>query len=84
MPADYVALIFCALAIAAVFGIRRDLQQGWARIGGLRYYEDKNPVGYWLSVGGRAFVIPLAATEVLHAFGLTPDLIVVMRTLMQF
>jgi len=84
MPASYVALIFCALAILAVFGIRRDLQQGWARSGGFRYYADKNPVGHWLSVGGRAFVIPLAATEVLHAFGLAPDPILVMRTLIQF
>jgi hypothetical protein len=57
MPAGYSALIFCALAIAAAFGIRRDLQQGWARAGGFRFYADKNPAGYWLSVGDRGFVI---------------------------
>jgi hypothetical protein len=84
MPPGYIALIFCALAIAAAFGIRRDLHQGWARSGGFRYYADKNPAGYWLSVGGRAFVIPLAIAEVLHAFGLAPDPIFVMRTLIQF
>ena len=84
MPAGYVALIFCALAIAAVFGIRRDLERGWARSGGFRYYADKSPIGYWLSVGGRAFVIALAVAEVLYALGLAPDPLVVMRSLMQF
>jgi hypothetical protein len=84
MPAGYVALIFCALAILAMFGIRRNLQQGWARSAGWRFYADKNPVGYWLAIGGRAFVIPLAVAEVLHALGLAPDPILVMRTLIQF
>jgi hypothetical protein len=83
MSAGYIALIFCALAILAVFGIRRDLQQGWARSGGFRYYADQNPVGYWLSIGGRAFIILLAAAEVAHAFGLAPDPIVLMRSLIQ-
>ena len=74
---------FCARAILAVFGIRRDLQQGWARSGGFRYYADENPVGYWLSIGGRAFIIRLAVAEVAHALGLVPDPIALMRTLIR-
>jgi hypothetical protein len=83
MPAGYIALIFCALAILAVFGIRRDLQQGWARGGGWRFYADENLVGYWLSIGGRAVIIPLTAAEVAHAFGFAPDPILPMRSLIQ-
>jgi len=74
---------FCARAILAVFGIRRDLQQGWARSGGFRYYADENPVGYWLSIGGRAFIIRLAVAEVAHAFGLKPDPFLPRRSLIQ-
>jgi hypothetical protein len=84
MPAGYVALIWGAFAILAVFGIWRDLQQGWARSAGWRFYADKNPVGYSLAIGGRAFVIALGVTEVLHAFRLAPDPILAMRTLIQF
>jgi hypothetical protein len=83
MSSGYIAFIFCALAVLAVSGIRRDLQRGWARSGGFRYYADKNPVGCWLSIGGRAFIIPLAAAEVAHAFGLMPDPIVLVRGLIQ-
>ena len=51
MSAGYIALIFCALAVLAVFGIRRDLQQGWARSEGWRFYADRDPVGYWQYFG---------------------------------
>ena len=83
MSPGYIALIFCALAVLAVLGIRRDLQQGWARSGGFRYYADENPVGYWLSIGGRAFIIRLAVAEVAHAFGLMPDPFLLRRSLIQ-
>jgi hypothetical protein len=83
MSPGYIASIFCALAILAVFGIRRDLQQGWARSAGFRFDAHENPVGYWLPIGGRAFIVPLAAAEVAHAFGLAPDPILFVRSLIQ-
>ena len=66
-----------------MIGIRKDLRQGWARGGGFRYYANEDPVGYWLSIGGRALIIPLAAAEVLHALGFAPDPILLMRSLIQ-
>ena len=75
------AAIFGLLGAVAAWAIWRDLETGVSWDSLYRFRADTNPLGFGAVIAGKVFVMGFGIAEILHAFGLIGDPMLVLRAL---
>jgi hypothetical protein len=84
MSPTFIAFVYGAVALAGAYGIARDIRAGDTGRGAWIISLDDNPVGFCLSVCGKAAIVAFAVVGIMHVFGLSDDPIEVFRKQLAF
>ena len=81
MPPFVMALVFAPVGACALYALRQDLVAGFACHRNHRFTRQDSPLGYWLILAGKAWILVFCMAEILHAMNLCGDPVAWLRPL---
>lgn len=83
MPSVVLALIFTPLVLLCAWSILRAIHSGEIRDEIWSFQADTSPSGFAIAIAGRGLVMAFGVAEVLYAFGLSENPIVLFKSALE-